>query len=63
MSGRPKAEVISVRAIVALYREFENVARRADLSLAQYRMLLYLGRGPQRAGVIAAASALKKRIN
>ena len=53
-------EASSVRAIVALYRQFETIARHSDISLAQYRMMLYLRRGPQRAGAIAAASAVKK---
>jgi DNA-binding MarR family transcriptional regulator len=57
---KPTTEAIGVRAIVALYRQFENVARNSDISLAQYRMMLYLRRGPKRAGVIAAASAVKK---
>jgi DNA-binding MarR family transcriptional regulator len=56
----PTAEAMSVRAIVALYRQFENVARNSDISLAQYRMMLYLRKGPKRAGVIAAAGAVKK---
>jgi DNA-binding MarR family transcriptional regulator len=53
-------DALSVRAIVALYRQFESVARHADISLAQYRMMLYLRRGPRRAGIIAAAGAVKK---
>jgi hypothetical protein len=29
-----------VRLVVSLYREFEQVARRGDLSMTQYRTLL-----------------------
>jgi DNA-binding MarR family transcriptional regulator len=49
-----------VRLVVSLYREFEQVARRGDLSLAQYRTLLYLMGGARRAGELAAANAVTK---
>jgi DNA-binding MarR family transcriptional regulator len=49
-----------VRLVVSLYREFEQVARRGDLSLAQYRTLLYLLGGSRRAGELAAANAVTK---
>jgi DNA-binding MarR family transcriptional regulator len=51
---------LSVRAIVAFYREFERVTRDGDISLGQYRTMLYLKGGAQRAGAIAAASAVKR---
>jgi DNA-binding MarR family transcriptional regulator len=51
---------LGVRAIVGIYREFEQATRGSDLSLAQYRLLFYLKKGPQRAGAIAAAGALSK---
>lgn len=51
---------LSVRAIIALYREFERVMRDGDISLAQYRTMLYLKGGAKRAGAIAAAGAVKK---
>src|ERR1700735_901889 len=51
---------LAVRSIVSLYREFEQVARRADISLGQYRTLLYLRTGPKNAGAIAAAGEIKK---
>ena len=57
---RTKNTSRSVRAIVGLYRQFEQVARDSDISLAQYRMMLFLRSGPQRAGSIAAAGAVKK---
>jgi DNA-binding MarR family transcriptional regulator len=49
-----------VRLIVSLYREFEQVARQGDLSMAQYRTLLYLMDGARRAGELAAAHAVTK---
>lgn len=51
---------LSVRAIIAFYREFERVMRDGDISLAQYRTMLYLRGGAKRAGAIAAAGAVKK---
>lgn len=51
---------MAVRAIVAAYREFEQAARRSDISMAQYRLLLYLRTGPKRAGAIAAAAEISK---
>jgi len=58
-AGSPD-RVRAVRNIVALYRELEQVARRTDLSLAQYRAMLFLRGGPRRAGEIAASLAVKK---
>ena len=52
--------VPGVRLVVSLYREFEQVARRGDLSMAQYRTLLYLLGGSRRAGELAAANAVTK---
>ena len=54
------APLLAVRAVVAIYREFEQVARRSDVSMAQYRLMLYLRAGPKRAGEIAAAIAVAK---
>jgi DNA-binding MarR family transcriptional regulator len=51
---------LGLRAIVAFYREFERVSRDLDISLAQYRTMLYLKGGARRAGAIAAAGAVKK---
>ncbi len=56
----PEPRVAGVRLVVSLYREFEQVARRGDLSLAQYRTLLYLMGGAKRAGELAAANAVTK---
>lgn len=51
---------LSVRAIIVFYREFERATKDADISIPQYRTLLYLMTGPKRAGAIAAAGAVKK---
>jgi DNA-binding MarR family transcriptional regulator len=56
----PDDPVQGVRLVVSLYREFEQVARRGDLSMAQYRTLLYLLGGSRRAGELAAANAVTK---
>jgi DNA-binding MarR family transcriptional regulator len=53
-------QISGVRLVVSLYREFEQVARRGDLSMAQYRTLLYLLGGSRRAGELAAANAVTK---
>jgi DNA-binding MarR family transcriptional regulator len=49
-----------VRLVVSLYREFEQAARRGDMSMAQYRTLLYLLGGARRAGELAAANAVTR---
>lgn len=54
------ASRLAVRSVVAIYREFEQIARRSDISMAQYRLLLFLLNGPKRAGAIAAAAELAK---
>ncbi len=60
MSAASNDRVPGVRLVVSLYREFEQVARRGDLSMAQYRTLLYLLGGSRRAGELAAANAVTK---
>ncbi|WP_439814180.1 MarR family winged helix-turn-helix transcriptional regulator [Zavarzinia sp. CC-PAN008] len=55
-----QGHVHAVRSIVALYREFEQAARPSDISMAQYRAMLYLRSGARRAGEVAAALAVKK---
>jgi len=49
-----------VRLVVSLYREFEQAARRGDMSMAQYRTLLYLMGGARKAGELAAANAVTR---
>ena len=56
----PDDRTAGVRLVVSLYREFEQLARRDDLSMAQYRTLLYLMGGARRAGELAAANAVTK---
>jgi DNA-binding MarR family transcriptional regulator len=56
--GEERAD--GVRLVVSLYREFEQVARRGDLSMTQYRTLLYLMSGARRAGELAAANAVSR---
>ena len=60
MASGADERVPGVRFVVSVYREFEQVARRGDLSMAQYRTLLYLLGGSRRAGELAAANAVTK---
>jgi len=60
MAAATDDRVPGVRLVVSLYREFEQVARRGDMSMAQYRTLLYLLGGSRRAGELAAANAVTK---
>lgn len=51
----------AVRSLVSTYREFEQAALPAELSLPQYRMLLFLlNFGPRKAADIASVHLLKK---
>jgi MarR family len=51
----------AVRSMVSTYREFEQAALKAELSLPQYRMLLFLlNFGPRKASDVAAVYLLKK---
>jgi DNA-binding MarR family transcriptional regulator len=49
-----------VRSIVAVAREFEQVGKQSEMSLTQYRFMLFLRNGPKRAGEIAATSLVTK---
>ena len=60
MTSGPDERAPGVRFVVSVYREFEQVARRGDLSMAQYRTLLYLLGGSRRAGELASANAVTK---
>lgn len=55
-----RARVAPVRCIVALGREFEQVARTGEMSITQYRFMLFLRNGPKRAGELAATSLVTK---
>jgi DNA-binding MarR family transcriptional regulator len=50
----------AVRAIVFTNRLFEYECRDLGISLAQYRLLLYLRHGPKRAGELAAQAAITR---
>lgn len=52
--------ILLARAIVVLFRDFERVARQADITVPQYRFLLFLKRGPKRAGDLALQAAIGK---
>lgn len=49
-----------VRAIMTIAREFDKLARELDVSIVQYRFMLYLKDGPKRAGEVAATSLVTK---
>ncbi len=50
----------AIRAVVILYRDFEQATRNAVMNMGQYRTLLFLRSGPKRASEIAEAALLKK---
>ena len=50
----------SVRGVVFLSRLFEYECRALGISMAQYRMLLYLRHGPRRAGELAEQASITR---
>ena len=52
--------ILMARTVVVLFREFENIARELDITIPQYRFLLFLKRGPKRAGELATEAAIRK---
>jgi MarR family transcriptional regulator for hemolysin len=52
--------VRAVRAVVFMSRLFEYECRSLGISLAQYRMLLYLRHAPRRAGELADQAAITR---
>ena len=62
IAADPNATRLSeaVRAIVFTNRLFEYECRDLGISLAQYRLLLYLRHGPKRAGELAAQAAITR---
>src|SRR5204862_5661249 len=57
-SARRRAR--AVRAFVFMIRLFEYECRDLGVSMAQYRMLLYLRHGPKRAGELAARASITR---
>jgi DNA-binding MarR family transcriptional regulator len=55
-----EASARAVRAIVFVNRLFEYECREFDVSLAQYRLLLYLRHGPKRAGELATQASMTR---
>ncbi len=56
--GQP--ESVIVRTVLALYREMERLARDEVMTLAQYRLLVFLLRGPRRTAELAVAALVRK---
>lgn len=52
--------ILMARTVVVLFREFETIARELDITIPQYRFLLFLKRGPKRAGELAVEAAIRK---
>ncbi|MGB6087126.1 MarR family winged helix-turn-helix transcriptional regulator [Parvibaculum sp.] len=52
--------ILMARTVVVLFREFEKIARELDITIPQYRFLLFLKRGPKRAGELAVEAAIRK---
>jgi DNA-binding MarR family transcriptional regulator len=57
---RLKPKVISARLIVRVAHQFDDLARSADITMAEYRTLAYLQDGSRRAGEMALLAAVKK---
>lgn len=60
MGETDRRAILLARAIVVLFRDFERVARAAEITVPQYRFLLFLKRGPKRAGDLALQAAVGK---
>jgi DNA-binding MarR family transcriptional regulator len=56
----PDAQFAPVRAITAIAREFDKVARDTPVSITLYRLMLYLKDGPRSAREVAATSLVSK---
>jgi DNA-binding MarR family transcriptional regulator len=50
----------AVRAVAILSRHFERQCLEIGLSLPQYRLLMFVRRGPQRAAELAAQAAVRR---
>jgi DNA-binding MarR family transcriptional regulator len=60
MAPSKRKATYPVRSIVAVFREFEQAAKHGEMSVSQYRFMLFLRNGPKRAGEIAATSLVTK---
>jgi DNA-binding MarR family transcriptional regulator len=56
----PSKRSRAVRGIVFMSRLFDYECRELGISMAQYRMLLYLRHGPRRAGELAAQASITR---
>jgi DNA-binding MarR family transcriptional regulator len=52
--------ILMARTVVVLFRQFERIAREMEITIPQYRFLLFLKRGPKRAGELAVEAAIRK---
>lgn len=52
--------ILMARTVVILFRDFEVIAREHDITIPQYRFLLFLKRGPKRAGELAVQASIRK---
>lgn len=59
LAGDPRMGAL-VRALARLGRIVEQTGHRAGVSLAQYRLLLFIAREPQRAGDLATRAAVSR---
>jgi DNA-binding MarR family transcriptional regulator len=60
MESAARRRARAVRAFVFMSRLFEYECRELGISMAQYRMLLYLRHGPRRAGELAARASITR---
>ena len=59
-AGIDRRLILMARTVVVLFREFEKIARELEITIPQYRFLLFLKRGPKRAGELAVEAAIRK---
>jgi len=58
--SREERRARAVRGVVFIGRLFEYACRDLEVSLGQYRLLLFLRHGPQRAGELAAKASITR---
>src|SRR5690349_24059202 len=59
-ANKAQQRACAVRALVFANRVFEYECRELGVSMAQYRMLLYLRHGPKRAGELAVRASITR---